>query len=95
MQLMPKKVTLQLTSAARQFLLKKGYDRAYGARPMARAIDEWLKKPLVDELLFGALSQGGEVFADCATGGEKLLITTKPLVLALGSLDKTKTEPIM
>ena len=44
-----------------QFLLKKGYDKVYGARPMARTIDECVKKPLTDELLFGRLSEGGRV----------------------------------
>jgi ATP-dependent Clp protease ATP-binding subunit ClpA len=95
LQLLPKKVTLEVTSAARQFLMQKGYDRAYGARPMARAIDEWLKKPLVDELLFGHLAQGGEVHVDWPSGGDKLVITTRAHVLALASLDKPKTEPIV
>lgn len=95
LQLLPKNVTLVVTSGAREFLMKKGYDRAYGARPMARAIDDWLKKPLVDELLFGPLSQGGEVFVDGSTSAEKLMINCKPRVLALATLDKSKTEPIM
>ncbi len=95
LQLMPKKVTLEVTPTARSFLMLKGYDRAYGARPMARAIDEWLKKPLVDELLFGHLAQGGEVQVDHTPGAEKLTITTRAHVLALASLDKPKTEPIM
>jgi ATP-dependent Clp protease ATP-binding subunit ClpA len=95
LQLLPKKVTLDVTPAARQFLMRKGYDRAYGARPMARAIDEWLKKPLVDELLFGTLAQGGEVAVDHLPGDEKLTISTRTPLLALPSLDKTKTEPIM
>lgn len=95
LQLIPKKVTIEVTEAARLFLVKKGYDRAYGARPMARAIDEWLKKPLVDELLFGPLAQGGEVHIDCPSGSEKLTIATRPHVLALANLDKTKTEPII
>lgn len=95
LQLLPKKVTLEVTPSARQFLLKKGYDRAYGARPMARAIDEWLKKSLVDELLFGPLAQGGEVYVDCPPGSEKLIVSTRAHILALPSLDKSKTEPIM
>lgn len=95
LQLMQKKVTIEVSPAARSFLVRKGYDRAYGARPMARAIDEHLKKPLVDELLFGPLTQGGEVQVDCPPGAEKLVISTRSPVLALPSLDKTKTEPIM
>jgi ATP-dependent Clp protease ATP-binding subunit ClpA len=64
-QLQKKNVELVLAEATQddvlQFLLKKGYDKIYGARPMARAIDECLKKPLTDELLFGRLSEGGRV----------------------------------
>ncbi len=56
-----KKVDLQTTPEVSQWLLKKGYDKIYGARPLARAIDEHLKKPLVDELLFGRLAEGGRV----------------------------------
>jgi ATP-dependent Clp protease ATP-binding subunit ClpA len=42
--------------------MKRGYDKVYGARPMARAIDDLIKKPMVDELLFGRLTKGGRVF---------------------------------
>ena len=60
-QLTEKKVTLHVDEAARKFLAEKDYDRAYGARPLARTIDEHVKKPLVDELLFGKLAGGGTV----------------------------------
>jgi hypothetical protein len=63
---------------------------------MARAIDEWLKKPLVDEILFGPLSQGGEVHVDHQPGIEKLVITTRPVILALASATNSsdkKKEP--
>ena len=43
-------------------LMKKGYDKVYGARPLARTIDEQIKKALVDELLFGRLVDGGRVY---------------------------------
>jgi len=92
LQLLPKKITLEVTQSARRFLLKKGYDRAYGARPMARAIDEWLKKPLVDEILFGPMAQGGEVHADYQAGTEKLIITTRPQILALSTSSEKKKE---
>ncbi|MEY4615303.1 MAG: hypothetical protein RJB66_263 [Pseudomonadota bacterium] len=95
LQLLAKNVTIDVSPSARQFLVKKGYDRAYGARPMARAIDEHLKKLLVDELLFGPLSQGGEVLVDWPPNAEKLVISTRSKVLALATLDKTKTEPII
>ena len=56
-----KGVALNLQSDAREWLATKGYDKAMGARPMARVIQEHLKKPLANELLFGALSKGGAV----------------------------------
>jgi ATP-dependent Clp protease ATP-binding subunit ClpA len=61
MQLQKKKVDLAVSSEVLQWIMNKGYDKVYGARPLARTIDESIKKPLVDELLFGKLSQGGTV----------------------------------
>lgn len=63
-QLRTKNVEIEVSPAAKKFLMQKGYDRAYGARPMARTIHEHLKKPLVDEILFGKLSEGGKVKVD-------------------------------
>jgi ATP-dependent Clp protease ATP-binding subunit ClpA len=60
-QLADKNVTFSLAADARLWLAKKGYDRAMGARPLARVIDAEVKKPLIDELLFGRLVTGGEV----------------------------------
>lgn len=60
-QLSTKQVSLTLDSAARDWLILHGYDRAMGARPMARLIQENIKKPLADELLFGKLVGGGHV----------------------------------
>ena len=60
-QLDAKGVSLEVSSEARAWLAEKGYDRAMGARPMARIIRDQLRKPLADELLFGKLSRGGEV----------------------------------
>ncbi|CCG08171.1 ATP-dependent Clp protease ATP-binding subunit ClpA [Pararhodospirillum photometricum] len=54
-------VTIELTDKARQWLAEKGYDRRMGARPLARLIQETLKKPLAEELLFGRLVKGGRV----------------------------------
>jgi len=55
-----KNVTMTLDNAAREWLAKNGYDKKMGARPMERLIQEKLKKPLADELLFGKLSAGQE-----------------------------------
>jgi len=60
-QLADRGVTIELTDEARQWLSTKGYDEQYGARPLARVIQEHVKKPLADELLFGRLVKGGVV----------------------------------
>ncbi len=58
-QLADRGVSVELTDAARKWLAKKGYDQQYGARPLARVIQEHIKKPLSEELLFGELVKGG------------------------------------
>lgn len=60
-QLADRRVTIELDDDARQWLVRKGYDKLYGARPLARVIQEHIKKPLANELLFGKLAQGGPV----------------------------------
>ncbi len=60
-QLADRNVTIQLGEEARKWLVERGYDRANGARPMARLIAEKIKKPLADEVLFGKLAKGGIV----------------------------------
>ncbi len=60
-QLDQKGVSLEVSQEARNLLAEKGYDRAMGARPMARVIQDNLKKPLANELLFGSLVDGGQV----------------------------------
>jgi ATP-dependent Clp protease ATP-binding subunit ClpA len=65
-QLGDRDVTIELTEGARQWLAKRGYDRSFGARPLARVIQEYIKKPLAEELLFGKLAKGGVVKVDVA-----------------------------
>ncbi len=60
-QLADRNVTIELSDAARQWLATHGYDELYGARPLSRVIQEHIKKPLAEELLFGKLTQGGVV----------------------------------
>ncbi|MBB1404686.1 ATP-dependent Clp protease ATP-binding subunit ClpA [Pseudoalteromonas sp. SG44-5] len=60
-QLDKKSVNLELSAKAREWLADKGYDKAMGARPMARIIQDQLKKPLANEILFGELVEGGTV----------------------------------
>jgi len=63
-QLAERDVHFTFSDAARAWIAKKGFDKLYGARPMARLIDEEIKGKLVDELLFGALEKGGNVAVD-------------------------------
>ena len=70
-----KKVTLKLTPAAREWLGEKGYDPEFGARPMARLIDNAIKKPLAEALLFGTLKDGGTAFGDVKADQEGLDLT--------------------
>ncbi len=63
-QLGDRDVQIELSEAARRWLAEKGYDRNYGARPLARVIQDTIKKPLAEELLFGRLSKGGVVRID-------------------------------
>jgi ATP-dependent Clp protease ATP-binding subunit ClpA len=60
-QLADRNVTIELSSAAKEWLAERGYDKLYGARPLARVIQEHIKKPLAEELLFGKLAKGGSV----------------------------------
>jgi ATP-dependent Clp protease ATP-binding subunit ClpA len=60
-QLADRNVTIQLDEKSRKWLIERGYDRANGARPMARLIAEQIKRPLADEVLFGKLTKGGTV----------------------------------
>jgi ATP-dependent Clp protease ATP-binding subunit ClpA len=60
-QLTDRNVTIDIDEAARLWLAEKGYDPKMGARPMARVVQEFIKRPLADELLFGRLVGGGHV----------------------------------
>ena len=60
-QLADRDVTIELTDESSQWLIANGYDELMGARPMARVIQEHIKKPLADEVLFGRLKSGGHV----------------------------------
>jgi ATP-dependent Clp protease ATP-binding subunit ClpA len=60
-QLMDRNVSIELSKAAAEWLADKGYDETMGARPLGRVIQEYIKKPLAEELLFGKLAKGGLV----------------------------------
>lgn len=77
-QLSAKRVTLELTPAAKTYLATHGYDRKFGARPMSRLIDTEIRRRLADEILFGALQHGGIVRV-AASGAEGLTLHCEPL----------------
>ncbi|WP_294228788.1 ATP-dependent Clp protease ATP-binding subunit ClpA [uncultured Shimia sp.] len=76
-QLMDRNVTIELTPKAAQWLADKGYDDRMGARPLGRVIQEHIKKPLAEELLFGKLAKGGVVKVK-VKNGELLLDLAGP-----------------
>jgi ATP-dependent Clp protease ATP-binding subunit ClpA len=61
LQLADRNVHIDLDDEAREWLTARGYDKLYGARPMGRLMQEKIKQPLAEELLFGKLVNGGEV----------------------------------
>ncbi|WP_290886657.1 ATP-dependent Clp protease ATP-binding subunit ClpA [Arenimonas sp.] len=75
-QLHEKHVSLSATPEARQWLAEHGFDPQMGARPMARLLQDKIKRPLADELLFGQLANGGKVTVDVKDGD--LVVITQP-----------------
>ena len=85
-QLSEKGVSVLLTDDARDWLARKGYDKTFGARPLARVIQEHIKKPLAEELLFGRLIDGGTVNVDLSK--DKLILKT------IGTTDKDNKKKL-
>jgi ATP-dependent Clp protease ATP-binding subunit ClpA len=77
-QLEAKGVSISLDDAARRWIAEKGYDPKMGARPMARLIQEYIKRPLAEELLFGKLAGGGSVIVSVSEDGTKLKLESTP-----------------
>jgi ATP-dependent Clp protease ATP-binding subunit ClpA len=82
-QLEPKGVVLNIDEAARHWIAQKGYDPKMGARPMARVIQEHIKRPLAEELLFGKLIGGGQV---------RISVSADQSALALDCIPTTQAE---
>jgi ATP-dependent Clp protease ATP-binding subunit ClpA len=80
-------VTLELDDAARQWIAERGYDPKMGARPMARIIQEHIKRPLAEELLFGSLAEGGHVRVTVGEDGT-LKLDAEPAAKQLAHLPK-------
>jgi ATP-dependent Clp protease ATP-binding subunit ClpA len=68
-----RKITIELTPAARAWLAEKGFDKAFGARPMARLVEKTIKKPLSELLLFGNIKDGDRIVVDTAANGLSVL----------------------
>ncbi|MBC6402423.1 MAG: ATP-dependent Clp protease ATP-binding subunit ClpA [Hyphomonadaceae bacterium] len=84
-QLSERKIMFELSGGANTWLAEKGYDKRYGARPLSRTIQEHVKKPLADEILFGKLKQGGLVKVGVDRGNDRLVFTIlKPDRLKIG-----------
>jgi ATP-dependent Clp protease ATP-binding subunit ClpA len=67
-QLADRNITIELTDDAADWLAKNGFDELYGARPLGRVIQENIKKPLADDILFGRLTRGGHVKVELKDG---------------------------
>ncbi|MGB8297597.1 MAG: AAA family ATPase [Polyangia bacterium] len=89
-QLGERNVTVTLSPAARERLAKKGYDPMNGARPLARVMQDEVKRPLTDELLFGALVSGGNVNIDVAD--DKLTFAFTKAAAAVNAPDGSGQE---
>ena len=88
-QLVEKNVSLELTTAAKEWFAKRGFDRLYGARPMARLIQSQIKEQLAEELLFGCLQNGGSAVIDAEN--DKVIITPKNKI---EETDKKKSNTV-
>ena len=80
-------VTIELEPAARRWIAARGYDEKMGARPMARVIQEHIKRPLAEELLFGKLGDGGHLRVDVDTDGDGLLLVPEPVTPELEHIE--------
>ena len=92
-QLVEKRVTLDLTDAARAFLADRGYDPKFGARPLARVIQDEIKRPLSVEILFGALESGGHVQVDLEDDGEEQKLVFRSEALDSEEPPRSPPEP--
>jgi ATP-dependent Clp protease ATP-binding subunit ClpA len=82
-QLADRRVNIEVDAAARAWLAEKGYEPLFGARPLARVIEEHIKRPLADELLFGQLSKGGKVVVTLEHGKPAFSFSAGPPVALL------------
>ena len=88
-QLADRNITIELTDEAADWLAKNGFDELYGARPLARVIQEHIKKPLADDILFGRLTGGGHVKVQLKDGKIDFDITGPSSVPARSEEEET------
>ena len=93
-QLLDKDVELNLTQAGIDHLAEAGYDPENGARPLARVIQNEIKRPLGDELLFGALEKGGTVTIDAVPNPDAEAHDPVKTKLTFSFDDKAKSAPV-
>jgi len=93
-QLHDRDVTIELDNQARKWLAKRGYDELYGARPLARVIQDQVKKTLADELLFGKLSKGGSVKVSVTKDKLSFKIKAAKDIKAVKEKSKTSKDPV-
>ncbi|MGF1549436.1 MAG: ATP-dependent Clp protease ATP-binding subunit ClpA [Sphingomonadaceae bacterium] len=92
LQLADRNVHISLDDEAKEWLSKRGYDKLYGARPMGRLVQEKIKQPLAEELLFGKLVHGGEVKVTIKAGAPAFEIAPAPPKPKRGGKKKKKTS---
>ena len=93
-QLADKRVTLEVTDAANDWLCETGYDKKFGARPMERTIQEHIKKKVASELLFGDLVHGGRLLVDVEDGGIVLRVLESFEPLPDEEIEEDDPEPV-
>jgi ATP-dependent Clp protease ATP-binding subunit ClpA len=93
LQLADRNVHIELDDDARSWIVERGYDKLYGARPMARLVQEKIKQPLAEELLFGKLVNGGEVKVRIKDNAPSFEIVPAPPKAPRGKAAKPKAKP--
>jgi ATP-dependent Clp protease ATP-binding subunit ClpA len=94
-QLADRNVTIELTKEVRRWLARKGFDKVFGARPLGRVIQEHVKRPLADELLFGRLAKGGVVKVTVKDGALEFDLKEAPKKAPKSAKPKRPKEPAL
>ena len=94
-QLADRNVAIEITKEVRQWLARKGFDKVFGARPLGRVIQEHVKRPLADELLFGRLAKGGVVKVTVKDGALDFELKEAPKKAPKSAKPKRPKEPAL